>query len=274
MYKKFEETRIRIKNIDWLNKEEDKPSHAILLFEFYRRRAIFLDHLSISTPVRRAFHSAAKESGIQLPVDIEAICHELELIKDDWLVKWTCLFSLEWAYLIDQKNPVALQFQDMYDPIIELFKRGGRVQYHHADIICGRLGRSRIPSSSLSSYEPKDIRNELLDEMDNAWYYNQISEKNYLLNLTIEEDSAEKIAANLLEQLRDCKATLGDNVIIQTTLGELLLKNKIHAYEQLRIVKTELEQFKMDDLKILLPDAEKEDLYFRIKRVLTSLKEI
>ena len=165
---KFEGVRQNIKNIDWANEEPDKPSHAVLLFEFYRRRAIFLDYLSIETPMRRAFNSAAKESDIQLQVDIKAACPELELIKDNWLVKWTCIFSLEWAYLIDQKNPVALLFQDMYDPIIELFRRGGRVQYHHADVICGRLGWSRIPSSILSSHDPEDIRDQVLDELDNV----------------------------------------------------------------------------------------------------------
>ncbi|AJS61115.1 hypothetical protein UB51_24765 [Paenibacillus sp. IHBB 10380] len=271
---KLEEVRTCIKNIDWLNTEEDKPSHAVLLFEFYRRRAIFLDYLSIETPMRRAFNSAAKESEIQLQEDIEIICPELELIKENWLVKWTCLFSLEWAYLIDKKTPIACQFQDMYDPIIELFKRGGRVHYHHADVICGRLGRSRIPSSSLTTYDPEDIRDEVLDEMDNAWYYKQILDKNYLDNINIGEHSVEELASIILERLKACNCTLGENIIIQTTLGELLLNKEIHAHEHLKIVKTELEQFKMSDLSVLLPNTEREDLFLRIKEVLARLSEI
>lgn len=273
MNERFESTREQIMNIDWSNEEPDKPSHAILLFEFYRRRAIFLDQLSIETTQRRAFFSAAKESEIEISIDIEAMCPELELIKNEWLVKWTCLFSLEWAYLIDQKIPIALKFHDMYNPIIDLFKRGGRVRYHHADIICGKIGRSRIPSSSLSEYESRDISNEVLDIMDNAWYYKQLDMKLFLdiLN-TQEEQNAEEIASQLLERLKNSKFALGESVIVQTVLGELLLDNDIFAVEYLKNIETELLTYKMSDLNILLPESEKEDLSMRIHDLLIRLK--
>lgn len=274
MNERFESTREQIMNIDWSNEESDKPSHAVLLFEFYRRRAIFLDHLSIETAQRRAFFSAAKESEIELPIDIEAMCPELELIKNEWLVKWTCLFSLEWAYLIDRKIPIALKFHDMYIPIIELFKRGGRVRYHHADIICGKIGRSRIPSSSLSEYESRDISNEVLDIMDNAWYYKQLDMNVFFDILNTNEQSAEEIASQLFERLKNSKFTLGVSVIVQTILGELLLDNDIVAVEYLKNVESELLTYKMSELNTLLPESEKKDLSMRIHDLLIRLQGI
>lgn len=274
MNERFESTREQIMNIDWSNEESDKPSHAVLLFEFYRRRAVFLDHLSIETAQRRAFFSAAKESNIELPIDIGAMCPELELIKNEWLVKLTCLFSLEWAYLIDQEIPIALKFHDMYNPIIELFKRGGRVRYHHADIICGKIGRSRIPSSSLSEYESRDIRSEVLNKMDNAWYYKQMDVNILFDNLNTKEQSAEEIASQLLERLKNSKFTLGESVIVQTILGELILDNDIFAVEYLKSVKAELLTYKWSDLNELLPEPEGKELSMRIHDLLIRLKDI
>lgn len=65
MNERFESTREQIMNIDWSNEEPDKPSHAILLFEFYRRRAIFLDQLSIETTQRRAFLVLPKKAKLK-----------------------------------------------------------------------------------------------------------------------------------------------------------------------------------------------------------------
>jgi hypothetical protein len=73
---------------------------------------------------------------------------------------------LEWAYLIDQELPIAIQFQDLYDPIIKLFERGGRIQYHHHELICGRYAWPRNPLHYPRIFEPKDIRDEVLDRID------------------------------------------------------------------------------------------------------------
>ncbi|WP_052410004.1 Imm3 family immunity protein [Paenibacillus durus] len=273
MKKNFEEARTRIKNINWEYKVRNKPSHPVLVTEFIRSGNMFLDYNDYDPNNRRAIFSASLICKIDLPIDINGVCTELNEVKDGW-AKMICTFYLEWSYLVDQEFPPALRFKDLYDPIIKLYERGGRISYHHHELVCGKYGWSRNSALILRNTPPLDIHDEILDEMDNAWYYNQRLDRDYLDNLNIEQNSPEEVAGIILERLRACNNTLGENIIIQTTLGELLLNNGILAYEHLKIIKNKLEQFKMSDLSVLLPDAEKEDLSFRIKEVLARLKEI
>lgn len=166
MNEKFEAARLTIKKINWGFQESNKPSHSKLLFEFLRRGSLFLDFLSVDENSRPAVFSASEKSDIHLSIDVVKICSELELIKNESLVKWTCLNYLEWAFLADQNIPIALEFQNLYEPVIKLFERGGKIRYHHGELVCGKIGWSRNLSAKFSLYQPEDIRDEVLDEMD------------------------------------------------------------------------------------------------------------
>lgn len=62
--------------------------------------------------------------------------------------------------------PIAVQFQELYSPIIKLFERGGKIQYDKGLLIIGGLALSRFVSSDYSLSEPEDIRDSYLDEID------------------------------------------------------------------------------------------------------------
>ncbi|RJG21441.1 hypothetical protein [Paenibacillus thiaminolyticus] len=125
MNQALEKARFIVKNINWEFEEPNRPSHAVLLYEFLRRGSLFYDYINRDSS-RPAVFSAAEMCNIKLPIDIYEICDELNQIKDECLVKSTCKNYLEWAYLVGENIPVALNFQELYIPIIKLFYRGGK----------------------------------------------------------------------------------------------------------------------------------------------------
>ncbi len=165
----FEEARTNIRNINWESEEPNKPSHGILLYEFLRRGSQFYDFIDREPKKRLAIFSAADMCGIKLPIEIYEYCDELNEIKDEWLVKSACKSYLEWAYLSGKNESVALKFQGLYDPIIKLFSRGGRIRYHNGELTCGSAARSRIISVKMSTVEPEDISQRALDKLDINW---------------------------------------------------------------------------------------------------------
>ncbi|NPC93892.1 hypothetical protein HOO54_17135 [Bacillus sp. WMMC1349] len=132
----------RIKNINWENKGVVKPFHPVLVREFIRRGNIFLD-FKFKDNNRRAVFNAAKEINMEIPDHIKEKCTELVNVNIDWVTEYLCTFYLEWAYVVDKQLPIALDLYDLYDPIIKLFERGGRISYHHNEIVCGKHAWSR-----------------------------------------------------------------------------------------------------------------------------------
>ncbi|MFB6367266.1 hypothetical protein ACFCP7_25110 [Paenibacillus elgii] len=165
----FEDARTIIRDISWENDEPNRPSHGILLYEFLRRGSQFYDYIDKEPSKRLAVFSAADMCGIKLPIEIYKYCDELNLIKDESLVKSACKNYLEWAYLSGEKETVALKFQGLYVPIIKLFSRGGRIRYHNGELTYGRAARSRIISVEMSTVEPEDISDKTLDKLDADW---------------------------------------------------------------------------------------------------------
>ncbi|NPC93905.1 hypothetical protein HOO54_17205 [Bacillus sp. WMMC1349] len=168
MNQAFEEARFIVKNINWEYEEPDRPSHSVLLYEFLRRGALFYDYINKDSK-RPVVFSAADMCSLKIPINILEVCDELNEIKNEWLVKSTCKNFLEWAYLIGENVPVALNFQELYTPIIKLFVRGGRIRYQHGELVCGRIGRSRSISMDISTAKQKDISDKTLNEIDECW---------------------------------------------------------------------------------------------------------
>lgn len=165
----FEEARKRIRNINWEYEDDFRPSHPLLAAEFFRRGNLFLDYIHKDPDSRFTVFSAIHEIGADLPINIKETCPELEQITIGWTAQYFCTFYLEWAYLVDQGEPIAVQFQDLYDPIIKLYERGGRIYYHHHELICGGSGFSRN-LANFRDIPPKDIRDEALEEEDKVWF--------------------------------------------------------------------------------------------------------
>ncbi|MGO4786534.1 hypothetical protein AB4124_03690 [Paenibacillus sp. 2KB_20] len=165
----FEDARTIIRSINWEKEELNRPSHGVLMYEFLRRASQFYDFINQEPRKRLAIFSAADMCGIQLPIDIYNYCDELNEIKDESLVKSACKSYLEWAYLSGKNESIALTFQDLYDPLIKFFNRGGRVRYHNGELVYGWAARARIVSTEMSMVELEDISDSTLDKLDKDW---------------------------------------------------------------------------------------------------------
>jgi len=165
MNKAFEEAKCIIRNIDWSHIEFKRPSYAVLLSEHLRRSSLFYDYFQKDS-MRIIVFSAMELIDMQLPINKLDECTEtLQNVKGIF-VREVCTYYLEWAYLIGEGVPIAVQFQELYLPIIKLFERGGRIQYDKGLLIIGGLTCLRFVSSDSSLFEPEDISDSYLDEID------------------------------------------------------------------------------------------------------------
>lgn len=98
------------------------------------------------------------------------------------------------------------------------------------------------------------------------WYYREITEEivNFI-DKNLQENNSNDIVSIVLKRFeRDCKNTVGENIIIKTTLIEFL-KGKVTEKAELEPIIKELKEFKAKDLGQQLSEDEKKDLLFRIK---------
>ncbi|NQF15960.1 hypothetical protein HPY31_18860 [Brevibacillus sp. HB1.3] len=126
-------------------------------------------------------------------------------------------------------------------------------------------------------------RDRILQEIDTKpldyypvvrWYYFEMTNnvREYFQNQNFEACSEEDIVNNVLERFkRDCRNTSSESITVKTTLAELILLNNIRANEYIRVIKSELEQFDLNDIGEQLSEDEKRDLSSRIKDVLRKL---
>lgn len=270
----FESAKIRVKNIDWNYKSLYRPSHAILISEFIKRERAFETFHSVSYAYRFwALRVIKGKLSKNIMDEIEGnIRGYIEKMLSDWNIegyaRLNCFFYIEWAYLVDQGIPEAVQFQDLYDPIIKLYERGGRVHYRNPmdGILCEsyawnhdfRLLRDIYPQ------DLQELRDEVLDEFDDVWYYHKIiyEIKKHMIN-------AEEVATNMIERLQKYDE-LTKSMVFTVELAELLLENKINS-DRIGSIKYDLKSFDINQLENKLSKSEKIDLSSRITDVLNRL---
>ncbi|NFS28758.1 hypothetical protein FDF12_09885 [Clostridium botulinum] len=156
----------RIKNINWNNTLHDKPSHIILVNEFIKRGNVFRDVYDKDNTKRLAVFSAAQTINASIPEDIQRFIDDVKLIEHGWTIKAVCEYYLEWVYLVEVGDEVAIKYNTLYEPIIKLFERGGRISYHNQELICGKVGWPRncyfVPRKNFI----EEISDEILDNID------------------------------------------------------------------------------------------------------------
>lgn len=87
-----------------------------------------------------------------------------------------------------------------------------------------------------------------------------------LLNVTRDED---ELVANVLNRFeRDCNNTSSENMVIKTTLAELIIRHRIEVKDQLAHIKRELERSDIRKVGQDLTEFEKKDLSLRIGEIL------
>ncbi|MCM3172054.1 hypothetical protein [Paenibacillus sp. MER 99-2] len=165
MNKVFEEAKGIIQNIDWSHIEFKRPSYIVLLSEHLRRSSLFYDYLHKDS-MRTIVFNPMELIDMQLPEKVLEKCMESLQNVEGIFVREVCKHYLEWAYLIGEGVPIAVQFKELYLPIIKLFERGGRIQYDKGLLIIGGLTCSRFVSSESSLFEPEDISESYLDVID------------------------------------------------------------------------------------------------------------
>lgn len=138
----FEKALQRINNIDWNIRKENLPSQVFLVTEFINRGNIFRDAYAPDNHIRKPIYSAAKVVGVEEEtlVKVHKKVEELELLKHGWPVEFLCKFFLEWVWINSIQAKRDIRFDDLYEPIILLFERGGRISYHHNEMVCGKYG--------------------------------------------------------------------------------------------------------------------------------------
>ncbi|URZ02147.1 hypothetical protein [Clostridium felsineum] len=163
---KFDQALARIEQINWNNSYRNKPSYSILVHEFIRRGNIFRDIYDKENTGRLAVFSAAHIINASISEDVQRLIKDKNLIKYGWTMAALCEYYLEWSYLIDRKNEIAIEYNDLYEPIIKLFERGGRISYHQNELICGKAGWSRNCYSVPRKVFIEEISDEILDNID------------------------------------------------------------------------------------------------------------
>jgi hypothetical protein len=164
MDKRYNEVVYRISRINWRNIGlVEKKSNVALAKEYIRRAALLVKTYSLN--VKFPFYSAAQAIGKSQQIDIVGICPQLENL-DNAFVKRFCECYLEWAFLTDTKEPAAIQFCDLYEPLIKLFERGGTIGLHHGEVVVGRYAFPLVHWSSLALEEPIDISDSGLEIWD------------------------------------------------------------------------------------------------------------
>lgn len=163
--KRFINAIARINSIDWNNiKSSEKISNAILVREYLRRATSFI--YSVQVSVKYPFFSAAKAIGKELVIDIGRLCPILEN-PDNSLYRGLCQFFLEWCTLADAGDSIAIEHEDLYEPIVKLFERGGgRFCIHHGELIIDSAAFPLKYWYSNISAEPMDINDAALDKYD------------------------------------------------------------------------------------------------------------
>lgn len=161
----LEKAITRISKIAWGTSETKKKSSELLIAEYLRRSSQFLDGYSIeSVP----FFSPAKVLGS--PLDLEDIITSVfsESGKPNLLCKTICLRYLEWVSLVGEGKILNGESQDIFEPLIKYFERGGTLRLDQSIYLDYGFGAFPIDNwrERYSKLHAIDISDENLDNVD------------------------------------------------------------------------------------------------------------
>jgi hypothetical protein len=148
----------RIGRIDWsVSTQVDDPSNMALVQEYIRRAALLITtyHLETSYP----FFNAARAIGHHSTLDVMDQCPRLGELTNSFM-KGTCVAYLEWLSLVESGNEKAIKFHDLYEPLILLIERGGRISLLHGEIRTGGYVFPLANAEYMSKQAPIDISDE------------------------------------------------------------------------------------------------------------------
>lgn len=167
MNKEFLKACERVSNIDFDNiKVSDRKSDLYLLMEYARRVSILkITHAELEIENVILFNSERIFNITSLP-DVNENCKGLYNIKNS-IIRFLCVSYLQYIYILGEGNQIAKEFDDLFEPLIKLFERGGMFNRHHGEYIIG--GGAWVPSypEIMLKEKPIDISDEALEIYDN-----------------------------------------------------------------------------------------------------------
>ncbi|MGE7093150.1 hypothetical protein ACQKII_17165 [Lysinibacillus sp. NPDC048646] len=122
---------IQFENVSYKIKE----SHHVLIREYFRRINVFLDNVDIVVDKYPIF-SISKVLGKTLEGDIFNVCPKVGVINNLY-IKAICLCYLEISELADEGVSEAIEYIDLYEPIIKFLERGGDFSIRQGEMIVG-----------------------------------------------------------------------------------------------------------------------------------------
>lgn len=140
-----------------------QSSHHILISEYLRRVNAFLDKLSVF-PDRYPLFSFAKMLGREIDADVYNACPKLNTLQNTYM-KAICYSFLEVSELTGRGIEEAIQYADLYEPMLKFFERGGSFTIRKGELVVGDAAyplmywRTRV-------IPVQDIRDNSLDLLD------------------------------------------------------------------------------------------------------------
>ncbi|MCM3273988.1 hypothetical protein [Paenibacillus elgii] len=168
---------ISIKRYEEVRSRGEYEADSILIAEYYRRVGVFLRFNSIE--------ATSIYAGMDMLIGYKMDENEWGnfLIAfpnfkeiDIMLMKLLSIHYLRWCSLLDSGNLIALQFPDIYDPMIKLFERGGgQINTHHHELV-GEFGAfSRTIDIRRGDKKPFNISDHalklIINEVEHAEAY-------------------------------------------------------------------------------------------------------
>ncbi|MDC0763045.1 hypothetical protein POF51_20210 [Brevibacillus sp. AG] len=158
---RFDEAAKRLNQIDWEKVGSvEEPWNMALVKEYIRRASVLIKTYSLKTPY--PFFNAANILGFDMELELSEICPSLAKVNNS-LITAMCVSYLEWAVLADRGEAHASQFSDLYEPIIKLFEKGGKVNRRHGEILAGGQAFPLANADYMSKQDPIDITDEGLE---------------------------------------------------------------------------------------------------------------
>ncbi|MNC11856.1 hypothetical protein D3C75_595650 [compost metagenome] len=155
------------KRYEEVRSKGEYEADANLIAEYYRRVGVFLQFISkeaasiyIGMDMLLGFKMEENEWDIFLET-----CPNFNKI-DIMLMKLISIHYLRWCSLLDVRDNIAVQFPDIYEPMIKLFERGGgRINTHHHELVGGFGAFSRSIHANRGDMTPFDISDVALENI-------------------------------------------------------------------------------------------------------------
>lgn len=142
---------------------KSKESYHVLIKEYFRRANLFLDAMDTSID-RYPIISFAKILGKSVDEKVYQACPNLGTLKNPY-IKAICYCYLEISDLADQAVNEAMEYIDLYEPIIKFFERGGSFTIRQGEMLVGSSAYPLLYWRDLN-IPIQDISDEALNNMD------------------------------------------------------------------------------------------------------------